>query len=394
MRVLHVTSSLDAKEGGPVRALVGLASAQARAGLEVRVFATFSAGAELDHATDALRTAGVRVDLLGPCRWPMSWHPRLPAAAGAVVAGCDVLHVHALWEEVQHRAARAAQAGGVPYVIRPCGMLDPWSLARGSLKKRIYMSARLRRNLDDAAAIHFTTPAEAEAAGNLGLRTPVVLEPNGVELGEFLSAPPRGSFRERHPAIGCRPMVLFLGRVHTGKGLELLIPAFARMRLPEAVLVVAGPDSDYRTAADAEVKRLGLGDRVLFTGMLHGPERVAALVDADVFCLPSHHENFGIAVVEALAAGTPVIVSDQVAIHPQVSAARVGGVVPLDVDALARELHRWLTDHVLRSAAAARAATVAREQYDWNFIAERWAGHYRKILTNLGPTPGPAAAVR
>jgi glycosyltransferase involved in cell wall biosynthesis len=150
------------------------------------------------------------------------------------------------------------------------------------------------------------------------------------------------------------------------------------------VLVIAGPDEGgYRATVEALGRRHGLGDRIVFTGMLQGLDRIAALADADLFVLPSYQENFGNSVVEALAAGTPVLISDQVNIHGQITAAEVGGVVPAEAGPLARELARWLDDPELRSRAAARAPAFVRERYDWRSIAGRWVGHYRRLVPTL-----------
>jgi glycosyltransferase involved in cell wall biosynthesis len=113
--------------------------------------------------------------------------------------------------------------------------------------------------------------------------------------------------------------------------------------------------------------------------MVGGDDRLAVLRDADVLALPSYHENFGLAVIESLAVGTPVVISDQVYLHPEISRGGVGGVVPMNVGALARELDRWLGDEALRLDASRRAPAFVRERYDWDTIARRWVGHYAKL---------------
>jgi glycosyltransferase involved in cell wall biosynthesis len=290
------------------------------------------------------------------------------------------VHVEALWEEIQHQGAKIAHRLRVPYVISPHGMLDPWSLSQSRLKKQIYMALRLRRDLNRASALHFTTSIERDLTTPLKLKPPAIVEPNGVDLREFDALPARGAFRARHPQIGERPMVLFLSRVHPKKGLDLLVPAFAAAAPPSAVLVIAGPDSDgYAEQVRASAERAGIGERIIFTGMLRGRDRLEPMVDADLFVLPSYQENFGIVVAEALACGCPVIISDQVNIHPEISAAGVGAVVPTKVEPLADAIKRWMSDDSLRRAAAAKAPAFVRERYDWNQIAQRWIGHYEKL---------------
>jgi glycosyltransferase involved in cell wall biosynthesis len=381
MRVLHVTSGIDPVIGGPVTALVGWAEAQVRAGLDVSVASSWSRGQDLSLA-DHLRRAGVNVELIGPAvRRLGMWHPRTRARLAPLARRADVIHIHALWEDIQHQAARVARGLGVPYVVTPHGMLARWSLAQRATKKRLYMWARLRHHLEAAAALHFTAAAERDEAALLGLGPMALVETLGLDLREFEVLPAPGSFRTRHAAIGDRPVVLFLSRLHPKKGLDLLIPAFARLRAADAMLVLAGPDQDgYAASVSRWVAEHRLHGRTLLTGMLYEGDRIAALVDADVFVLPSYQENFGVVVIEALASGTPVIISDQVNIHAEISAAGVGEVIRPDVTSLTGALDRWLRDDQLRKAAGGRARPFVFAHHDWDRIAERWVGHYRQIV--------------
>jgi len=268
-------------------------------------------------------------------------------------------------------------------LIRPCGMLDPWSLAQGRWKKALYLAWRLRSDLNRAAALHFTTGIERDRTRALRLRVPALVEPNGIDSTDMDRLPPRGAFRARH-GFGDRLLVLFLGRLHPKKGLDLLLPAFAAAAPPQAVLVVAGPDGGYKARLEVEVASLGLQGRVLIPGQLLHSDKWSALVDADLFVLPSRQENFGVAVVESLAAGTPVLVSDQVNLYPEIREAGVGGVTSLQPDELARELASWLTDPVRRAKAAERAAAFVRQRYLWSAIASRWAEHYSRLVEGGG----------
>ncbi len=146
-------------------------------------------------------------------------------------------------------------------------------------------------------------------------------------------------------------------------------------------MVIAGPgDPRYCSQLQQLVQTLGLEKSVLFTGQLQGTEKLAAFHDADLFVLPSHQENFGIAVIEALAARVPVLISDQVNLHTAISEADAGGVVPLDKEAWTRELRRWLGDEKLRQDAGQRGYMLVRSQFLWPEIAKRWSGHYKRLL--------------
>jgi glycosyltransferase involved in cell wall biosynthesis len=299
----------------------------------------------------------------------------------ALATEADVVHIHALWEEIHHQAARAARRARVPYLFRPAGMLDPWSLSQGRLRKRVFLALRLRGHLKRAAGIHFTTEIERDVSLEaLGLETRAFVEPNGLDFAEFEPPPRPGAFRERHPELlgDSRPMILFLSRLHHKKGLDLLVPAFAKADTNNAALVIAGPESEPGMTERVRnwASEHGVADRVLLPGLLRGRERIEALADADLFVLTSRQENFAIAAAEALAAGTPALVSDQVNIHPEISAEKIGGVTSLEVDAIADTLSRWVNDADLRASAAKRAAAYARERWDWDAIARRWLAHY------------------
>ncbi len=394
MRVLHVIRGVDSRIGGPQVALAGLAPALMRAGIEVRILAATRAGDD-NRAAERLRDQGARVELVGPCRTPLMLHPRLAPALRELSDGVDVVHVHGLWEQAQHLAAREARRRAIPYLFRPCGMLSSWSLAQSRLRKRLYLALRLRADLDRAAAIHCLSPKEEAEIAGLRLRPPVIIEPNGIDDSEFGELPPAGAFRGRYPVIGSRPLVLFLGRLDPKKGLDLLVPALAATEVKDAVLAIAGPDEQgCRRATEALVRAQEIRDRVVFTGMLRGRERIEALADADLFALPSNHENFGVVVIEALAAGTPVLVSDRVALCREIAAAGVGETVPLSVEPLAAALTRWLRDDAMRKAAAARARPFALATWSWNRIAKSWLGHYASLAARAAaperePEPAP-----
>jgi len=385
VKVLHVISGIDPHFGGPGLSLAGLARAQAEAGLKVSVAASYYSEPSRIAALEKLREQGADVRLVGPARGFLHRHPEISPMLARMVPDADVVHIHALWDELQFQAARVARASGVPCLFKPCGMLDPWSLAQSPWKKKLYLRLRLKGSLDAANALHFTSETEYRLAGPLGLKAPAIVEPNGVDLREFESLPARGGFRARFPSIGARPLVLFLSRVHPKKGLDLLVPAFARIESKDAMLMIAGPEEDgYGSVVRRLVEQHGLGDRVLFCGMLHGAERVAALADADLFVLPSYQENFGTVVVESLAAGVPVVISDQVNIHEEIAVARVGSVVRTEVEALFRAINHWLANIPTRKAAGDSGRAFAFARYNWLDIARRWHGHYASMLARSG----------
>jgi glycosyltransferase involved in cell wall biosynthesis len=265
-------------------------------------------------------------------------------------------------------------------------MLDEWALRRRPLKKKLYLAWRLRRMLEQAAAIHCTARMEAFSTGQLRLKFPeIIVEPNGVTIDEFEPLPARGRFRAAHD-IGERPLIVFMGRVHPGKGVEHLLPALRLLRTTDAVAVVVGPDeSAFAAKLKQQAAAIAPAARVIFTGLLRGPERIGPLVDADVFALPSEHENFGIAVIEALAAGTPVVVSDHVGLAQEVVSNQVGSATSLAPPAIAAALDHWLSRRhaIPRPFSVARA--YARRSFAWHRIAASWLQHYERLVATGPP---------
>ncbi|MEM9913778.1 MAG: glycosyltransferase [Planctomycetota bacterium] len=381
MRILHVMSDLDPRSGGTTEALVGMAAAQHHAGLDVRVVVSAKEGHQNDKA-EVLEALGINMQLVGPATGSLLRHPQLKPVLNQATQDADVVHVHGLWEDAQHLACRAAQRTQTPYVVSPHGMLDPWSLSQSALKKKMYLALRLRRNLNRATAMHFTTEGERRAVAPLALKCPPLVETLGLDLTEFDPPPEPGGFRALCPELGDRTIVVFLSRLHHKKGLDLLIPAFAQASDERHVLALVGPaaSDEYEQQLRALAKDSGVADRVVFAGMLRGADRLKAFVDAAFFALPSYQENFGIVVAEALACGRPVLISDKVNLSDFVEEQQVGRVVTTDVDAVAQAIREMLADEKGLAATGRRAAEAARQAFDWPKIGERWRDHYAKLV--------------
>jgi glycosyltransferase involved in cell wall biosynthesis len=295
----------------------------------------------------------------------------------------DLVHIHALFSYCSNAAALLAAREGIPYIIRPLGVLNEWGMRnrRPWLKKLSFRFVE-SRVLANAAFVHYTSEQERLEAAALGLSHRALIIPNPAEPP---SAAPRrlaGRFRSRHPRFAERKLVLFLSRIDRKKGLDLLLPAFARLKVrePMAALVIAG-DGDARLThgLQAEARRLGVAEDILWTGLLSGVDKAAAFVDADVFVLPSYSENFGVAVIEAMTYGTPVVVSDQVAIHPQIRQARAGVVVPCQADALASALSWLLGDPQTRRELAENGKRLVTERFTVDAVARQLIAAYGEI---------------
>ncbi len=379
MKILHVCTSIDPQTGGPANVLARLARVQSEAcGHEVHII-TADDPARVRDVSAGLGAA--RLAAGGPARGPFAKGPRtVEMIDERLRTGVDLVHIHGLWQHAPHVAAAKARTARVPYIFRPCGMLDPWSLNQGRLRKRAFLLLRGRRDLNRAAALHFTTETERRLVEPLGLAPPAHVIANGLDWGEFELQPVRGAFRAAH-GIGDRPLVMFLSRVHHKKGLDLLLPAFARLADRQAMLAIIGPgEPEYLTHLQARAQQLGIGDRVIFPGMIAGRGRLEALRDADLFCLPSYQENFGVSVIEALGVGTPVLISDQVNIQGEVAAAGVGEVVPCRVEPLAAKLEAMLADRSRLAEMGAHARPWVERTFRWDVIAGKIDAMYAAVV--------------
>ncbi len=381
MRILHVLTSIDPKTGGPANVLARLARVQAaRCGHRVCVL-TADDPAAVEVVTDEMREVGAEHLACGPMRGPFAAGRTTRRRIDANLAeGVDVVHIHGLWQHAPHSAAAAARAAGAPYIMRPCGMLDPWTLSQGRLKKRLFLALMARRHLNRAAALHYTTETERRLVEPLRLFPRAFVIPNGLDWEEFKVLPRRGEFRAAH-RIGDRPLIVFLSRVHHKKGLDLLLPAFARLPDASAMLAIVGPgETGYIDELRAQAASLGAGERVIFPGMMAGRSRLEALRDADLFCLPSYQENFGVSVIEALGVGTPVLISDQVNICAEVAAAGVGEVVPCAAEPLAQRLAELLSNRARLAEMAARARPWVERTFRWDAIATQIDAMYEQVI--------------
>lgn len=388
MRVLHVIPGLAATTGGPPVAVIESSLALNRLGVETAIFTTdVGESASARHhrrATEEdLPEGASELDVrVYRARTPMRWvfSPALYRALEEQARDFDVVHIHSLFLFPQFAAFRGARRNGVPYVVSPRGSLDPYLRRKSRAAKAIAAALWQRGMLEGASALHVTSDEESRLVRDVARLVPRAVIPNGIRWAAYQDLPPASEFRDRHLAGGAAPLVLYLGRLSPKKGLDVVIRAFAiaQRSVPDARLVIAGPDDDGmlpRLQSIAEQE--GVADSVTFTGMLRGREKFSALAAATIWALPSHTENFGIAVAEAMAAGLPVIVSPGVNIAPEIEAADAGVVCEQSAAAFGAEIASLLRDEARRVEIGARARAFAR-RYDWDVVAPQLASMYER----------------
>ena len=378
VRVAHTVATLEADAGGPSRSVTRLCDALAQAGAAVEVVTTPPRGVEVRP-----REPGVRVrhaaapGVAGLVGRPTAFGAAVEASARVPA----VVHDHGVWLPLHQVAARAAGAGR-PLVVSPKGMLSDRALRVKRAKKRVAWHLYQRRTLGLADAFQATSEAEAADVRRAGLRQPVAVIPHGVAMPP--EVPPR-------PARAGRRTALFLSRVHPIKGLPDLVEAWGRVRPDGWRLVVAGPDEEgHRAELERQVGAAGLGGAVSFTGPVEESAKWDLYREADLFVLPTHSENFGIVVAEALAAGLPVLTT-RGAPWRALETERCGWWTDVGAEPVAAALREATAapPDALR-AMGERGRAYVRAELSWERSAAEHLALYRWLL---GDGPRPASLV-
>jgi len=387
LKVLHVIPAVAVRYGGPSRAVFEMCRALEAEGLEVLVATTDADGPNhlsVDHGT-VIDYQGAQTIF-----FRREWSERFGYSAAlarwldAEVKRFDVAHIHAVFSHPCLAAAKACRKRGVPYIIRPLGSLDPWSMSQKAFAKRLMWRVAVGRMLREAAAIHYTTSEERQLAEtSLALNHGVVI-PLGIEIDRLQDRALKERFRKLHTSLGDRPYLLTLNRIHPKKNIELLLEVFlalaAQPEYSDWRLVIAGDgEAAYVDSLKLMTRRRGGQEKVIFSGWLDGADRVSALACAELLALTSHQENFGLAAAESLACGVPVIVSDHVNLARQIEAAGAGWVASLDRASLSSALLEALSNDKERERRGLAGRRLAQKEFSWSGVARDLIGLYARV---------------
>ncbi len=386
MKVLHVIPSISPALGGPTQVVLNLVDALRAEGIDAEIVTTNDNGAEVLDVPLNQRVIYQRVPVWFLPRFPLPMKEFIFSAAltrwlWQHVRDYDVLDNHYLFSYAPTCAGAIARWQQVPYTVRTMGQLSPWALAQSRRKKQIYTALIERHNLQSANAIHCTTAAEADDVRRFGLHNPLVTLPLGAPHPTPV-ADARAALCQLYGIPLDRPVLLFLSRLHYKKRPDLLLSCLQdlQQRGIECHLILAGSgESDYEATLRQQVAALNLGDRVTFTGFVTGPDKNRLLQGADVFVLPSFSENFGIAVVEAMAVGLPVVLTQGVQIAPEVVEYGAGLVVDGTIAAMTGAIAHLLESPDLRQRLGNRGRQLAIQRYDWRAIARQLSTAYEAI---------------
>lgn len=389
LKIAHIIQTLSAKFGGPATVLQMMAKEQSLAGHEVTILTT-----NLDYPKKILtsKSNGLVNGSLAEIKYfsseiPFIYFSRsLAVSLRRKIQQIDVLHVWCLYRFPQTYSCFVARRRGVPYIIRPCGALEPFLFRQSAVNlplKRIYEWCFEWPNLRKASAVNCVTEKEAENLPKFIPREKVFVLGNGIDWAVYRNLPER-YFLRRRLNLGIEvPLVLFLGRINFKKGLDLLVPGFDLVlkKIPKARLAIVGPDNEgYGLKVRKWCQDQGIADKVLFVDYLRPEEVKQAYVDADVFVLPSYTENFGMTVVEAMACGCPVVISGQVNIWKEVNQAGAGIVVNLDAEEISKAICLILEDKRIADKMGKKGRLFAKERYAWPKIIDKLTQIYCKLI--------------
>jgi len=397
MRILYVCPYYTPADvyGGPVRCLADSCAGLAEAGAEVTVFTT-DANGDSRLAVPLGRPVGV--DGVAVHYFPLAlnglsyfYSPSLAVALNARVVEFDLVAVACLWGHALPAAAAACARFGVPYVVSVHGQLFPWSLAKGRLKKWLYLELLGRRCLDRAAAIHCTDPVEARAVARLGFRAPTFVAPNPLRACCFCRPQDAGPWRRRLGIPDGALVLLFLGRLARIKRPDIAVDVLgvAQALDREVHLVLVGPDEDgLRRELVDQAQALGCAGKLHFTGLVDREAVALALQGATMLLMPSEvQENFGMSALEAMAAGVPILVSDGVPLGRRAEEVGAGRVLPCTKPAFRQATMELLARPDQLKAMGERGRDFAGRYLDAPVVARQLLAQYGSIVATGKPLP-------
>jgi glycosyltransferase involved in cell wall biosynthesis len=389
LKVLHVIPAVSPKYGGPSHAIVAMCRALMTRGVHVQIAST---NAEPDGHIDVELESLTSFEGVPAIFFRKDWSEAFKYSRTMAnwldrnVADFDVAHIHGVFSHACLSAARACQRAGVPYLIRPLGNLDPWSLRQKPVRKELFLNLGGKRMLRGAAAVQYTSADEKKLSeGALNLNHGVVI-PLGVELDGNVE--PASSNGNAVSVARRRPYVLVLSRLQPTKGIDVLIDAFVSLLKDDTFrhwqLVIAGDGPlQYVAALKRRIEASNASESVALVGWLNGEAKADALRRASLLGLPSYHENFGLCVVEAMSYGVPVLVSPHVNLAHEIEASGAGWISEVDAVALRNTMATALGDSDERRRRGEAGRKLARE-FDWHNVSDALVQLYESVIAFAG----------
>lgn len=388
MKVLHVIPSVASIRGGPSKAVLEMVLALRHLNIDAEIATTNDNGSELLDVPLNKKIEYKQVPV-----WFFSrFSPEIHSVREFAFSSCltswlwqhindyDLVHIHAIFSYPSTMAMAISRIKKVPYICRTLGQLCEWSLQQGYQKKQVYLSLVERANLEGASSIHFTTEQEEKEASKLGLKCSSFVLPHGISIPPKIPDA-KIKLRQQLAISENEPIILFLSRLHPKKGLDYLIPALGKLTHKSFTVILAGNgDSDYEIEVEKLLHKHNIYTRTHRVGFVEGEYKNLLLQGADIFTLTSYSENFGIAVLEALAAGIPALVTPGVALSSMLKQERIGYVTDLNIDAITSSIKYCLNNLPELKEKGDHGYQVILQKYTWESIAAKLIDTYSTII--------------
>lgn len=380
------------QSGGPVTSVHGLSKALVKLGVDVTVYTTncfldgrviINKEVNVDQVKVVYFSFVKYLEFLGEPGWQFSL--QMTKTLRSDLKRFDLVHIHAVWNYPMAVAAHYCRLYDKPYIISPRGTLYPYTIGKKAWKKLPYYYLITKRGIKYAKVVHYTTYDEMEKCHSfLGLKNKAITVHNGIDMSEYSNLPDRESLIERYPILKGKKVILFLGRIHWIKGLDILSKAYGRLarERKDVHLLIVGPnEGGYEKKVKGWLNEEGVLEHVSFTGMLRDKAKLEVLAGSDLFVLPSYSESFGMAVVEAMACRLPVIISNRVGIYSEVAESKAGLVIEADAGQLTEAMTHLLDNPDICKEMGENGMKLVSEQFALDKVAERMVDVYESILT-------------
>ena len=390
LKVLHVIPSVSPLRGGPSKAVIEMVAALRASGVDAEIATTND-----DGQTTMDVPVNVKTEYQGV---PVYFFSRFSPSLNAVrefsysnefrrwiktnIDNYDLVHIHAIFSFCSSYAMHIARKKKIPYIVRTIGQLEAWSLSQSAMRKKLYLSLCEKNNLQSASKLHFTASSELDQSLQAIPSAKGVVIPLGIHIPNSIDHALERML-SRWQLKPNTPTLLYLSRLHPKKGLEQVLTALSQLKHIPFQLVIAGEgEESYTNTLFELIERLKLTKHCHFIGFVEGTEKELLLQAADLFVLTSHSENFGIAALESMAAGTAVLISKGVALSPLVSEHQLGFVSNINQDEITLTLEKALTELQTSddvSKMGERARRFVKDNYQWSAISQQLMSLYQEV---------------